>query len=175
VPLTARGAEQSSGGAAVRRTSDQPQREVSPLAMWQARPFEWPGDPVTPLELYGAQVAPDMNGWWVYAFADRPGSRWSDGKVWYAGQTDHFWSRWRDHYYKYGERFTAAVKWVIPVDNEAVAWIVESTLIHFYQPECNTRGRLEDLQRKIARISSGDLRMYQQAAAGTLTQVKQAR
>jgi len=158
-----------------RLTSGRPARQVSPLAMWQSQPFDWPGEPVTPLELYGGSVMPDMTGHWVYAFQDRPGSRWSDGLVWYAGQSDHFWSRWRDHYYKYGERFSAAVKWVIPVENEVVACIVEATLIHFYQPECNTRGRLEDLQAKVSRVTNGNAGLYRQPPAGSLTPVKQGR
>jgi hypothetical protein len=122
------------------------QREVSPLAMYRAGAVAWPGPEVTPLELYGAQQVPDLGGWWVYAFSDPAAG---GGKVWYAGQTDRLWSRWRDHYYKYGERFTAAVKWVIPVDNEAVADLRELVLINFYEPECNDKGRAADLAVKV--------------------------
>jgi hypothetical protein len=132
-----------------------PAREVSPLAMYQAGRAQWTGDPVTPLELYGAVLAPDFSGWWVYAFADQPGSRWSDGLVWYAGQSNHLWSRWRDHNYAYGERFAAADKYLIRVDNEAEADLRELTLIDFYQPECNDKGRKADLAAKVRRWGRG--------------------
>lgn len=126
----------------------EPRREVTPLAMYRAERVEARPE-VTPLELYGAVVTEDLSGMWVYAFADHPGSRWSDGRVWYAGQTDHLWSRWRDHYYRFGERFAAAVKWRIRVANEAEADLIELVLIHFYQPECNDKGRRADLEAKV--------------------------
>jgi hypothetical protein len=134
-------------------------REVSPLAVFRAQRLEftvtevvpWPGDadPVTPLELYGAQLAPDFSGWWVYAFADKPGSQWGDGRVFYAGQTEGLWGRWRDHYYAFGERFTAADKWLVKVANEAEADLVELLFIVFYEPECNDKGRRADLEAKV--------------------------
>lgn len=133
----------------------EPQREVTPLAMYRAGLVDWPGPEVTPLELYGAKTAPDLSGSWVYAFADQPGSRWSDGRVWYAGQSAALWSRWRDHYQRFGERFTLAVKWLIPVANEAEADLVELVLIHFYEPECNTKGRRADLEAKVRRWGRG--------------------
>lgn len=130
-----------------------PEREVSPLAMYQAGQLVYPfagQDPATPLELYGAQVLPDLSGMWVYAFQD-PGAR-----VWYAGQTDRMWSRFRDHFYDYGERFTRAAKWVIPVPNVAEADLLELVLIHFYDPECNTKGRRADLEKKVHAWGRGD-------------------
>jgi predicted GIY-YIG superfamily endonuclease len=137
---------------AVRLPGSKPerQREVSPLAMYRAGRVDWPGPEVTPLELYGAQVAPDFAGHWVYAFAD-PGP----GRVWYAGQTRNLWSRWTEHNLKYGERFRAAVKWVIPVPNEAVADLKELVLINFYEPECNDKGRAADLAAKVRKWSRG--------------------
>jgi len=102
-----------------------------------------PDPEVTPLELYGARLAPDLSGWWVYALAD-PG-----GKVWRAGQSERVWSRWRDYFYTYGARFTAADKYLIPVANEAEADLIELVLIHFYQPECNDKGRQADLEAKV--------------------------
>lgn len=126
-----------------------PEREVSPLAMYQAGRAAWPGDPVTPLELYGAVVSPDYSGWWVYAFAD-PG-----GKVWRAGQSNRLYSRWRDHFYTFGTRFTEADKWLIKVANEAQADLIELVLIDFYQPECNDKGRRADLEAKVRRWGRG--------------------
>jgi hypothetical protein len=129
-------------------------REVTPLAMYRA--VRLVSDPeVTPLELYGAARAPDYSGWHVYAFADQPGSRWSDGKVFYAGQSANLWSRWRDHSYKFGERFTAADKWLIRVANEAEADLIELVLINFYEPECNDKGRKADLAAKVRRWGRG--------------------
>lgn len=129
-------------------------REVTPLAMYRA--VRLVSDPeVTPLELYRAERAPDYSGWWVYAFADQPGSRWTDGLVFYGGQSANLWSRWRDHYYKFGERFTAADKWLIRVANEAEADLRELVLIDFYQPECNDKGRAADLAAKVRRWGRG--------------------
>lgn len=135
-----------------------PAREVSPLALYQAGrlagldgvtlPFYRQGE-VSPLELYEAQLAPDLSGWWVYAFAD------PDGTVWYAGQSEALVSRWRDHYYKFGDRFTRADKWLIGVPNEAEADLAELLLIVYYQPELNTRGRREELERRIRAWSRG--------------------
>lgn len=132
----------------------EPEREVSALAMYRAGrlpglaiPFDTQPE-VTPLELYGAKLAPDLSGRWVYAFADRPGSRWSDGRVWYAGQSDNLWSRWRDHFYRFKERFTEADKWLVPAANEAEADLFELVMIHFYDPECNDKGRRADLAVK---------------------------
>lgn len=129
-----------------------PAREVSPLALYQAgrlaglagvtMPFYRQGE-VSPLELYGARLAPDLSGWWVYAFAD------PDGTVWYAGQSEVLVSRWRDHYYGFGDRFVRADKWLIGVPNEAEADVCELLLIMYYQPECNTKGRREELERRI--------------------------
>jgi glutathione S-transferase len=123
--------------------------------MYRAGRLDWPDPPVTPLELYGARLAPDFSGWWVYALADKPGSAWSDGRVWYAGQSDHLWSRLRDHYYKFGARFTAADKWLVPVAHEAEADLIELVHIHFYQPECNDKGRASDLAAKVRRWGRG--------------------
>jgi hypothetical protein len=129
-------------------------REVTPLSMYRAVRLV-PDPEVTPLELYRAERAPDYSGWWVYAFADQPGSRWTDGLVFYGGQSNHLWSRWRDHYYKFGERFTAADKWLIKVANEAEADLRELVLIDFYQPECNDKGRAADLAAKVRRWGRG--------------------
>lgn len=112
---------------------------------------------VTALEMYGAVPTEDYSGWWVYAFADRPGSQWTDGRVWYAGQSEHLWSRWRDHYYSYKDRFDAAVKWRIRVRDQAQADLVELVLIDFYQPECNSLGRADDLRRKVKRYANPQL------------------
>jgi hypothetical protein len=148
-----------------RRARGQQPRELSPLAVFRADrvvitveqviPWEGAGPPVTPLELYGAVVTEDLSGRWVYAFQDLPGSRWTDGRVWYAGQTASLWSRWRDHYYRFGDRFTAAAKWRIPVANEPEADLRELTLIDFYQPECNDKGRRFDLEEKVRRWGRG--------------------
>jgi predicted GIY-YIG superfamily endonuclease len=143
----------------LRRARDNQPRELSPLAVYRAErlvftvteviPWQDAGEPVTPLELYGAQLAPDFSGWWVYAFAD------PEGKVFYAGQSERLWSRWRDHYYRFGARFTAADKWLIPVANEAEADLREAALIDFYQPECNDKGRRADLAAKVRRWTRG--------------------
>lgn len=117
------------------------------------------------LEFYGAQVAPDFRGWWVYAFADKPGSQWTDGQVWYVGQTEHLWSRWRDHYYSYKDRFTAATKYVIPVRDRAQADLYELNLIDFYQPECNINGRADDLRKKVRRYANPSLPSLDQRQA----------
>jgi hypothetical protein len=148
-----------------RRRAAEPAREVSPLTVYRAEqveiqvvrvtPFEDAGAPATPLEMYGAVTTPDLSGWWVYVFVDQPGSQWSDGLAWYAGQSDHLWSRWRDHYYKYLARFEAAVKWRIRVANQAEADLIELACIHFYQPECNDKGRAADLEAKVRRWSRG--------------------
>jgi predicted GIY-YIG superfamily endonuclease len=140
-------------------------REVSPLAVYRAErvvitvhevvPWSGRGAPVTPLELYGAVVTEDLSGRWVYAFQDLPGSRWSDGRVFYAGQTENLYTRWRDHYYRFGERFTAAVKWRVPVVNEPEADLRELTFINFYEPECNDKGRAADLEAKVRRWARG--------------------
>lgn len=147
-----------------RRARDEP-RELSPLAVYRAErvtltvtevvPWQGGGEPATPLEVYGAVVTEDLSGMWVYAFADQPGSQWSDGRVWYAGQSEGLWSRWRDHYYRFGPRFTAAVKWRIRVANEAEADLIELALIHYYQPECNDKGRRSDLAAKVRRWGRG--------------------
>ncbi len=150
----------------LRRTREpepEPGRGATPLAAYRAQRLvitveevvPWEGDQVTPLEVYGAALAPDFSGRWVYAFSDRPGSRWSDGRVWYAGQTEGLWSRWRDHYYKYRERFTEADKWLIRVANEAEADLKELVLIDFYQPGCNDKGRRADLEAKVRRWGRG--------------------
>lgn len=130
-----------------------PRREVSPLAVFRAGRVEFAvtevvpwhdvGEPVTPLEMYGAAKAPDFSGWWVYAFAD-PG-----GKVFRVGQSERLWSRWRDYYYEFGARFTAADKWLVKVANEAEADLVELLCIRFYEPECNDKGRASDLAAKV--------------------------
>lgn len=150
-----------------------PEREVSPLAMYRAarlpgleRPFD-AQEAVTPLELYGARRAPDLSGLWVYAFADRPGSQWSDGLVWYAGQSDNVWSRWRDHYYRFKERFTAAGKYLVPAANAAEADMIELVMIHFYDPECNDKGRRADLEAKVRAWSRGT-RTFRNPHAGML-------
>jgi hypothetical protein len=148
------------------RRASEPERELSPLAVYRAErlvftvtevaAWEDRGDPVTPLELYGAVQVPDFSGWWVYAFSDKPGSRWSDGRVWYAGQVGvGLWSRWRDHYYKYRDRFTAADKWIVKVANEPEADLIELVFINFYQPECNDKGRRADLEAKVRRWARG--------------------
>lgn len=121
---------------------------------------------VTLLEFYGARTAPDFRGHWVYAFADRPGSQWSDGLVWYAGQSEHLWSRWRDHYYSYRARFDAAVKYVIPVRDQAQADLYELQLIDYYQPECNTLGRADDLRKKVKRYANPQLPSLDTRQAG---------
>lgn len=125
------------------RRAREAQREVTPLAMYRAGLVDWPGPEVTPLEMYGAKRSPDFSGWWVYALADK------EGRVWRAGQSSRLWSRWRDYFYTYGERFTASDKWLIPVANEAEADLIELVLIHFYDPECNTKGRRADLEAKV--------------------------
>jgi hypothetical protein len=155
----------------LRRARDKP-RDLSPLAVYRAGrvviavteviPWQDAGEPVTPLELYGAVVTEDLSGRWVYAFQDQPGSRWTDGRVWYAGQVSvGLWSRWRDHYYKYGARFTEAVKWRIPVANAPEADLRELTLIDFYQPECNDKGRRADLAAKVTAWNRGSREMDQ--------------
>ena len=160
-----------------RRRDPEPEREVSPLAVYRAErlaftvtevvPWQDAGDPVTPLELYGARPAPDFSGWHVYALADQPGSRWSDGRVWYAGQSEGLWSRFRDHYYRWRERFTEADKWLIKVANEPEADLIELALIHFYQPECNDKGRRADLEAKVRRWGRGTKEFDQDVRART--------
>jgi hypothetical protein len=107
------------------------------------------------LQAYGARLAPDFDGHWVYAFADRAADG-AAGPVWYVGQTGSLWSRWRDHYYRWKARFTRAYKYVIPVRGEAEASIVELALINFYQPECNAAGTTADLARKVASYNKGN-------------------
>lgn len=119
---------------------------------WLRRaPVAEPAREVTPLEMYHAKVAPNFGGWFVYAFADPP----APGLVWYAGQTEHLWSRWRDHYYAFGDRFTAAVKYVIPVRDQAQADLIELLLIDFYDPECNTVGRRDELRARMRKANKG--------------------
>lgn len=165
-----------------RRPAREPEpgpRELTPLAAYRAErvtltvtevtPWPGPGPEVTPLEMYGAVVTEDLSGMWVYAFADPgPEGRPLSGRVWYAGQVGvGLWSRWRDHYYRFGQRFTDAVKWRIRVANEAEADLIELALIHFYQPECNDKGRAGDLAAKVRRWGRGTRDFDQDVRART--------
>lgn len=117
-----------------------------------------PAVPVVPaglLQAYGAKVAPDFDGWWVYALADRLPNG-TVGTVWRVGQSENLWSRWRDYYYQYRERFRASAKYVIPVRDGAQANIIELALIDYYQPECNSAGTIADLRRKVAAYNKGN-------------------
>lgn len=119
--------------------------------MWHRRrpqPSTAPAVPAGLLQAYGARVSPDFSGWWVYAFADRlPNGE--AGAVWYVGQSENIWSRWRDHYYRFKARFRDAIKYVIPVSGKAQADVIELALIDYYQPECNLAGTTADLRRKV--------------------------
>lgn len=98
---------------------------------------------VSALEFYQAVLMTDFSGWWVYALPDR-----STGRIFYAGQTQSLFRRLDDHRRDYPDRFDWAQIWLIRVDGEREADLVELQLITSYQPECNLAGRTEDLRRR---------------------------
>lgn len=98
---------------------------------------------VTALEYLGARRMPNMAGWWVYALCDA-----ADGHVFYAGQTNNFYSRLRDHSYTYKEQFDPAQIHVIPCEDQGEADLYELLLIRRYDPERNTVGRRGELEAR---------------------------
>lgn len=99
---------------------------------------------VTALAFIEAELFPDMSGWWVYALCDI-----GDGHVFYAGQSDHFLSRIRDHSYQFKGQFDPARVWVRKVEDQAEADLYELLLIRRYDPERNTVGRRGELEGRL--------------------------
>jgi hypothetical protein len=131
------------------RRASEPERELSPLAMYRAVRLEFTPE-VTPLEVYGAALMQDYSGWWVYVLVDP-----RDGRAFYAGQSEHLYRRLDDHRLRFGERFSWQHIWLVKVANEAEADLIELVMIHFYQPECNDKGRRADLEAKVHRWGRG--------------------
>jgi excinuclease UvrABC nuclease subunit len=99
----------------------------------------------TALEFHGAELLPDLSGWWVYALGLRdPGGV----RIWYAGQSESLLRRLDDHRRAYPDRFDWSLIWLIKVRDEQEADLVELQLINSYQPECNLAGRADDLRRR---------------------------
>lgn len=107
---------------------------------------------VTALEYYSARLMPDYSGWWVYALGAR-----TDGHIFYSGQTDNLISRLRDHSYQHKDLFDPARVYLIPVEHQGRADVVELELIDFYQPERNTVGREADLRGRARRLNKPDV------------------
>jgi hypothetical protein len=107
-------------------------------------PEQLPPPRVTTLEFIEASLVPDMSGWFVYALCQR-----ADGHVFYAGQTDHWYSRIRDHSYQFKEEFDPAGIWHRPCVDQAEADLYELLLIRRYDPERNTAGRREELEARM--------------------------
>jgi hypothetical protein len=121
--------------------------------LMKRRPAPEPEPPrrQTPLEFYGARLLPPLHGWWVYALEDRA----RPGVIFYVGASEKLVSRLRDHSYAYPERYDPERVWLIPVDGQAQADLVELSLIDHYQPECNTLGRREELQGRLRSRNRG--------------------
>lgn len=98
---------------------------------------------VTALQFLGAVLLPDLSGWWVYALADV-----RDGRIFYAGQSDHLISRLRDHQYSYPERWDDRGVYLVRAADQAQADLYELMLIERYDPECNSVGRRDELARR---------------------------
>ena len=128
------------------------------MRLTRRAPRPQPAPPAPPpglLQAYGAKLAPDFDGWWVYAFADRlPNGE--VGMVWYVGQTENLWSRWRDHSYRWKERFPLSAKYAIAVSGREQADVTELALIDYYQPECNLAGTTNDLRLKVSARNRGN-------------------
>jgi hypothetical protein len=105
-----------------------------------------PAEPreVTALEYYGAVLLRDLAGWWVYALGDV-----TDRHIFYAGQSANLLSRLRDHSYTFKTQFDPAQVWLVPCKNQADADRKELELIDYYQPEHNTVGRAQELERLV--------------------------
>lgn len=103
---------------------------------------------VTALEFLGARRMPDMGGRWVYALCDA-----ADGHVFYAGQTDNFYSRLRDHSYNFKGQFDPARIYVVPCADQAEADLHELLLIRRYEPERNTVGRRDELEGRLRKAN----------------------
>lgn len=102
-----------------------------------------PAPQVTALQFLGAVLLPDLSGWWVYALADV-----RDGRIFYAGQSDHLISRLRDHQYSYPERWDPRGVYLVRAADQAQADLYELMLIERYDPECNDVGRRDELARR---------------------------
>jgi hypothetical protein len=99
------------------------------------------------LEVYQAQVLPDLSGWWVYALGAA-----ADGHIFWVGISDHLLSRLRDHSYTFKDLYDPGRVYLIPADSEPQACIRQLTLIDFYQPERNTLGTIEVLRKRVASL-----------------------
>jgi hypothetical protein len=103
-----------------------------------------PDRQVSALEFLGAQLLPDLSGWWVYALGDA-----RDGRIFYVGQSDVLLSRLRDQFYAYRERWDPRRVWLVKVADQAEADLTELLLIRQYEPECNTLGTTADLEKRL--------------------------
>ena len=125
------------------------------LGRRRARPVEAPTLPlprVTALEYHGAQLLPDLAGFWVYALGSR-----LDRHVFYVGQSENLLSRLRDHSYQHKDLFDPGQVYLVRVPNQSRADVVELDLINFYQPERNQVGRTADLSQRVRRLNKPDV------------------
>jgi hypothetical protein len=101
----------------------------------------------TMLEVYQAQVLPDLSGWWVYALGAS-----TDGHIWYVGMSESLMRRVDAHAHAHPELWDPRRVYVIPCIGEPEASIRQLALIDYYQPERNTLATTQMLRKRVASL-----------------------